>query len=300
MTPHQKMGAFAGFLIFLVFDLMLLGAGVRAQDAGLACPDWPLCFGQIVPDLHLKVWLEFLHRVVAGIVFILFVIFMIQIYRRYTKDAFLKFMAALGLLILFAQVIMGGLTVLKLLNAKIVTTHLALATLFLGILYLMKKRIEEHRNGWWQEVSRPQYLLVLPLLFVFAQLLLGGAVASTYAGKVCLDFPKCGGEWIPTLTGQIGLQVIHRLGAYTLFLVSVVLFLVLRFSSWGRQSTGPRVQRLAGVFLALVVVQIIVGVVSLKLLIPFWMSILHLAVALLLFRTTLEIAYWSWRGGEST
>ena len=299
MNSHQKMAAFAGFLIFLVFDLMILGAAVRAQDAGLACPDWPLCFGQIVPDLHLKVWLEFIHRVVAGVVFILYMIFMVKIFRRYGKDSTLKFLAALGLLVLFSQVIMGGLTVLKLLAAGIVTTHLALATVFLGILYLMKERIREHEQGWWQRAGSIRWVLFLPVVFVMAQLLLGGTVAATYAGKVCLDFPKCLGQWIPTLQGQIGLQVLHRLGAYTLFAVSLVYFAASRTKSWGASLT-PRLRRLFGLFLALVVVQILVGIASLKLLIPLWITLVHLAVALLLFRTTLEIAYWGWRQEASS
>ncbi len=299
MNQHQKMAAFAGFLIFLVFDLMLLGAGVRAQDAGLACPDWPLCFGQVIPDLHLKVWLEFIHRVVAGVVFILYVIFLVRIYRKYSEDGTLKFLGLLGLLILFSQVIMGGLTVLKLLAAGIVTTHLALATIYLGLLYLMKERIHEHEQGWWSRSGRVRWILLVPVVFVMAQLLLGGAVAASYAGKVCLDFPKCLGQWIPTLQGQIGLQVIHRLGAYTVFTVSLMFLLASRGRGWGATLT-PRLKRLFGVFFGLVVLQIGVGVASLKLLIPVWITIVHLAVALLLFRTTLEIAYWGWRQDAST
>ena len=59
-------------LIFLTLDLMLLGAGVRTMDAGLACPDWPLCFGKVIPDYHFGVYLEFLHRAIAGLVSLIF------------------------------------------------------------------------------------------------------------------------------------------------------------------------------------------------------------------------------------
>ena len=55
-----------GGLVALTSMLIVLGALVRANGAGLACPDWPLCFGQAVPEFDLKVAFEWSHRVLAG------------------------------------------------------------------------------------------------------------------------------------------------------------------------------------------------------------------------------------------
>ena len=77
-----------GFLIFLTFDLMLLGASVRALDAGLACPDWPMCFGHAIPHYELKVYLEFIHRCVAGFVSIALMLSLLIFIGEAARDAF--------------------------------------------------------------------------------------------------------------------------------------------------------------------------------------------------------------------
>ena len=63
--PHRFRVALA-ILIAATTALIVLGALVRAHDAGLACPDWPQCFGTWIPELNLKVAFEWSHRVVAG------------------------------------------------------------------------------------------------------------------------------------------------------------------------------------------------------------------------------------------
>ena len=57
--------AFTALLVATVC-LMTLGALVRAHEAGLACPDWPLCFGPFVPAMDVKVAFEYSHRALAG------------------------------------------------------------------------------------------------------------------------------------------------------------------------------------------------------------------------------------------
>ncbi|HKA15043.1 MAG TPA: COX15/CtaA family protein, partial [Myxococcota bacterium] len=46
--------------------LIVLGALVRAHGAGLACPDWPLCFGTVAPRMDVRVAFEYSHRALAG------------------------------------------------------------------------------------------------------------------------------------------------------------------------------------------------------------------------------------------
>ena len=72
-APHNSLRRAATGLVAIIYVLLIFGASVRVWGAGLACPDWPLCFGMLVPEIDFKVGLEFGHRVYAGGVSLLFV-----------------------------------------------------------------------------------------------------------------------------------------------------------------------------------------------------------------------------------
>jgi cytochrome c oxidase assembly protein subunit 15 len=281
-------------LLFLTFDLMLLGAGVRTMDAGLTCPDWPLCFGKTVPDYHLGVYLEFIHRVIAGLVGILYLVFFIQVWRSETFKR-VRLLSVVGLFFLIAQIIMGGLTVLKLLEAYIVTLHLTLATIFLLVLFVMKKKLlKEDLSEKLVRVSKTYVLfrlnITLAVLFIVVQIILGGLVASTYSGLVCIDFPTCNGQYFPPMVGPIAIQMFHRFGAYWLALLVSGIFI---FSIFFRKRLGlSHGQRKLGVTIFLLVfTQMFVGILNLQFLMPALLSVLHLALALTLLLSTVNLFY---------
>lgn len=281
-------------LVFLTFDLMLLGAGVRTMDAGLTCPDWPLCFGKTIPAFHFGVYLEFIHRVIAGLVGIIYIAFFIQVFRKKELRQ-LKVMSVVGLFFLIAQIIMGGLTVLKFLDAYIVTMHLSLATAFLLCLYFMKKNLafEESKVSHLTPSRLSRFYrinVVLGIVFIGVQIVLGGLVASTYAGLVCIDFPTCNGEYFPTLQGPIGIQVMHRFGAYW---VSFLILSIFSISIFGAKSMGLKQahRKIAVALFFLVGTQIYIGVMNLKLLMPALLSVAHLAVALVLLLTMVNLYF---------
>ena len=59
-----------GKIAIATLALMAIGAATRVMNAGLACPDWPLCYGQVVPtqQMNLQVFLEWFHRLDASLI----------------------------------------------------------------------------------------------------------------------------------------------------------------------------------------------------------------------------------------
>jgi cytochrome c oxidase assembly protein subunit 15 len=123
------------------FVLMLLGAYTSAIGAGLSCPDWPMCYGTLVPFFHpeiitnspysaLQIFAEWAHRGLAMIVGLLIVATALCGWTRADRRL-VRWSAATAVLLLPLQILLGGLTVTAALQPIIVTAHLATATLIL-------------------------------------------------------------------------------------------------------------------------------------------------------------------------
>jgi cytochrome c oxidase assembly protein subunit 15 len=279
-----------GALVAATFCLVVLGALVRAHEAGLACPDWPLCFGALVPRMDLRVAFEWSHRVLAGSVALCFAALGVAAWRRGASAAARRWIV-LGAVLLALQILLGALTVWHLLAAWTVTSHLVTGNAFALTLLLIACALREPGARAAASPSARRWLLPAALLLAL-QMVLGGLVSSRYAGLACPEWPTCnGGAWFPSWRGSVGLHLWHRSNGYLLVAALGAAALALR--------RDPRVGRAAGLALALGLAQLVVGVANVKLGIPVEVTGLHSALAAALVLTLGWSLHAAWPGEAS-
>ncbi len=246
-----RLAQLSAHIVVALIALVVIGGATRVMEAGLACPDWPLCYGSLFPgkQMNVRVFLEWFHRLDAFLVSLALAIQLILVLLWRSKlPRWLPFGCSFFALLTVLQGGLGALTVIDLLPSGIVTAHLAIAlTLVAGMSGLTQSLLSlESKSApiWWR------FLGAGSLIAVLIQCLFGGRMASTWATRQCLDqLRSC--EWLD----------LHRMTAV------LVTFCVLSFvavslfaGGWPRRQ-WPYLVSLLG----LVIIQIILGLVALNL-----------------------------------
>lgn len=270
----------------LMFALIVVGSIVRTTGSGLACPDWPLCHGKLIPPFDFNIWMEWFHRLLALLVGLLLLATTVVVLARRETRGKLGGLAALSVALYFSQALLGALTVWKLLDPSVVSGHLAVGLLLFATFVTIAVTAGIEAAPEALAAAGPRAPDHLPLfaataVFTWFQAVLGGMVSTHHASLACPDWPTCHGEWFPALTGLVGLQMGHRWAGYALALLVIVVSL-----RAGRAGDG--VVRYAGHLLPrLVLLQVAIGVVNVLMGIPVWVSALHLGNAALILAVAL-------------
>jgi len=184
----------------LTWPLIAFGAFVRLNGAGLSCPDWPLCYGQIIPPPGYAIALEVGHRFVATTLGIFIILTIIIAFKKKMSYSY-KLLSVLSLIMVCLQGLLGGLTVLILLWPPIVMMHLLGGNVLLAMLVYLtwqafnedsvqKKNFQGVRSLLSGTSPRVKHLGGMLLLF-WGVLLSGGLNSTTYSGYSCEAFPGC-------------------------------------------------------------------------------------------------------------
>ncbi len=325
---RQRQFRLALFTSLLAFSVVLMGAYVRLSDAGLGCPDWPGCYGQLVvphsetavevPDngfakpLHReKAWKEMIHRYLAGTLglFILLLTLLAWHNRRDPQQPLWLPSLLLGLVIF--QAALGMWTVTLLVKPAIVTAHLlgGFATFVLLVLLSLQLRSEPlfPRLAITPALRR---LILFGLGVVIMQITLGGWTSTNYAALGCSEFPRCyAGEWWPVMDFEQGFTLWRGLGINYEFGVlendaraaihmthrigALTTLLVIGWLSLRLllQTAQAPLRRLALLVMLLLVTQISLGISNVLGHLPLPVAVAHNGVAALLLATLVTLAW---------
>ncbi len=224
MRAYRNLVFIAAALAFLV---VVVGAYVRLQNAGLGCPDWPGCYGQLIgvpdaahevasaeqnfpgkPVIAQRAWKEMFHRYLAGTLVLLTVSILVMTIKQ--KRPALLPASLIGVIVL--QALLGMWTVTLLLKPVVVTLHLIGGMTTLALLSWLAARQANLSYATSTAVKLHKWAL-LGLVILACQIMLGGWVSTNYAALVCPDFPTCNGSTMPQFDFVHGFQLIRELGA---------------------------------------------------------------------------------------
>jgi heme a synthase len=300
-------GAFALCLVVVV-----LGAYVRVSAAGLGCPDWPGCYGHLSPAADAldpsKAWKEMVHRyAVFALCILVAIIAALAIAWRRERQPSLPLALTLVACIAF-QAVLGALTVTKLLEPVIVTSHLLFGLTTLSLLFWMLQSASRRKGGAWganssftgKSVLVARRAALVGLIALALQIALGGWTSSHYAAIACPDFPTCQNEWWPSadfrdgfsfwtgtvlpLPALIAIHLVHRVGALVASAALIfAAFMVFRLRS------DVLARRAAAFVLVALAVQLTLGITMVKLGFPLWIATAHNAGAVALLLATLAL-----------
>lgn len=315
--------------------VVVLGAFTRLTDAGLGCPDWPGCYGfmhiptaeehiatanEAFPDQPYefeKAWPEMVHRYFAGTLGLIVLALAIVSWRSREKLT-MKHSSFLLVLIIF-QAALGMWTVTMKLHPAIVMLHLmgGIATFSLLASLALRYHYVGSQPMAYETAERIKKLVYLALGVIVIQVALGGWTSANYAAMVCHELPICQGNWFSEgdylagfqlwgreaetyefgILGQdarIAIHASHRVGA----IVATLTLLALIAQLW-RLANTVILRRFAIILLALLVVQIILGVNNIVFQLPLANAVAHNGVGALLVVTMACLLTAVWLSGSS-
>ena len=308
MTRALRIGSLAA--VCLAFGVVVLGAYVRLSDAGLGCPDWPLCYGRPLPgdiadsDALARAWKEMGHRYLAGALGFLILLLALWSWRVRRSP----WLATSILALVLVQATLGAWTVTMLLKPAIVTAHLVGGMAILGLLAWLA--LEQFSDAPKYETLRFPAVAALAMLAV--QIALGGWVSSNYAALACPDLPLCLGQLLPPMDLRNGFHVLRELGQapggelltrealtaihWTHRASAVVLALIV---GWAVYRTWKRSPPLAIVIGGLLMIQFSLGVANVAVSRPLPLAAAHNAGAALLLVALIVLNFFAFRGVRS-
>jgi cytochrome c oxidase assembly protein subunit 15 len=252
--------------LFLIF----VGGLVRATGSGLGCPDWPKCYGVWVPPMHAadvpagydpaefnaaKTWTEYVNRLIGVVIGLLIIATALSSLKYRKTRPSVTVAAVASLLLVLFQGWLGGMVVRSGLSQGLITAHMVVAMVLVGLLIFAAFKAVSHQLRVTLPATHRKPLLwaVWTLLAVsMVQLGIGTQVreAIDFVAKTMPDVARP--DWL-LLTGLV--DVVHRSFSWLVLGALGWVWMVSR-----RPGVPSWVGRMSWVVAALTLLQIAVGI----------------------------------------
>ena len=306
--------------------VVVVGAWVRLTDAGLGCPDWPGCYGQLTvpetlsaevmanPELGgarplepEKAWNEMFHRYIASTLGLIVVGLAVLAWMNRRDPAQpLRVPAVLLILVIF-QGLLGMWTVTMLLKPIIVVAHLLGGLTTLALLFWLSR----FRTEPIWSAQRLRLPAIVALAALALQIFLGGWTSTNYAALACPDFPTCQTQWWPAIAdfdegfvlwrevgidyeggvlehpARVAIHLVHRLGA-------ILATLAIGWFAF-RLIQQPNARADGVAMLVALVAQLSIGAAVVLLGVPLSVAVAHNGVAAVLLLTVINAHKRIWQ-----
>jgi cytochrome c oxidase assembly protein subunit 15 len=215
----------------LALLIIVFGAFVRLSNAGLSCPDWPTCYGQLTwptqshevasanaafPDRPVetgKAWREQVHRILVGGLSVMTFALAGWAFRRRRELRRLAGVPFAAAVVIVLQALLGMWTVTWKLLPAVVMGHLIGGMLLFALLAYTALRLSLTGTFADAAVAKLHRLTLIGIALLAVQIALGGWTSSNYAALACgNDFPKCLGFWWPPTDFREGFVLFRSIG----------------------------------------------------------------------------------------
>jgi cytochrome c oxidase assembly protein subunit 15 len=328
MSNHFNKFSIAALI--LAFIVIVVGAYVRLSNAGLGCPDWPGCYGQITapdnfeeikkasetfPNSQIdssKAWKEMFHRYLASTLGLLILAMAFFAWKNRTQpdQQFYLPLTLVGLVIF--QGLLGMWTVTLLLKPAIVTMHLVTGLLTLSLLLWTVLKHKQAFSGKIKDNKQTNALIKnwakLALIILAIQIFLGGWTSTNYVALYCPDFPTCQNEWWPETNFSEAFTFIKEIGVnyeggtlsndagVTVHIMHrlgalISLIFIGSLALLLRKNKNKVLRNISYLILGFLLIQISLGIANVLMFLPVQLAVSHNAFAALLLLSLVTLNY---------
>jgi heme A synthase len=286
---------FAALLVAIA--QVTLGGIVRVTGSGDACPDWPLCYGQLIPPFEYHIVLEYSHRLSATLVGLIVLAVVILAWRHYRTNQVVFFASIGGGLLVIAAALLGGLTVLSELTWWIRLIHLSIAELVIASIAIAwlgsRGEVAVPKEALAYAPRHGRWVVWLAVGGVFVSILYGGYMVGVSYGSSCVTWPHCNGSMAPR-----GLPFEIHMGHRYLTVILGMIFASAAYISWRKGVVYPEIRGVIIFMLLMFGTQVIVGAFTVWTGFAIALKVAHLSLATLMWLSVVVLALMYCRPGR--